>query len=51
MSKIECQNCAMESDSSNSHCPICGEKLDKPTKWMQWVAIILLLAFLYAMLR
>lgn len=50
MSLIECQNCAMETDSKNKNCPVCGEKLDKPNTWVQWVAIALALIFLLTLL-
>ncbi|MCC5942411.1 MAG: hypothetical protein JJU37_12800 [Balneolaceae bacterium] len=46
MSKTECPGCAMEVDSSEDECPICGYEFPKQSKALQaavWVFILLML--------
>ncbi|HLW20357.1 MAG TPA: hypothetical protein VKX33_08540 [Cyclobacteriaceae bacterium] len=49
-SKKECPSCAMEVDEKNSTCPICSYEFPRKNPLHQWVAILLVIAFLLTML-
>ena len=44
---MECPSCAMEIDSKSENCPICGYEFPKQSRWIQIVAVLLVLLFLY----
>ncbi|MEP4532779.1 MAG: hypothetical protein ABJ004_06820 [Cyclobacteriaceae bacterium] len=48
--KQECPSCAMEVDQSEKQCPICGYEFPKQSMWVQALAVLLILVFLYFML-
>jgi RNA polymerase subunit RPABC4/transcription elongation factor Spt4 len=41
MSKIECPSCAMNVDSGNKTCPVCGYEFTTKQTGLKWVAILL----------
>jgi predicted amidophosphoribosyltransferase len=50
----ECPSCASEIPASMDRCSICGyEFADKPPhrNWRLWVALLLLIVFLYPLIR
>ena len=44
---MECPSCAMEIDAKSGYCPICGYEFPKQSRWIQIVAVLLVLFFLY----
>lgn len=50
MKKKECPSCAMEIDAKSKTCPICGYEFPASNKWLSWVAILLIIAFLIMLL-
>ena len=46
MKTKECPSCAMDVDSDNRACPICGYEFSRPFGITRWVAIVLLLVIL-----
>lgn len=46
MKTKECPSCAMDIDSKEKKCPVCGHKFDKFPLWQKIIALLLLLAFL-----
>jgi RNA polymerase subunit RPABC4/transcription elongation factor Spt4 len=46
MKKKECPSCAMHVDESAPACPICGYEFPRQARWVQWVAVLLVLAML-----
>ncbi len=45
--KMECPSCAMMIPSSSNTCPICNYEFPKQSRWIQIVAVLLVLFFLY----
>ena len=43
MKKKECPSCAMEIDSSEERCPICGYEFPTQSPVIRWVAILLVI--------
>ncbi len=43
--KKECPSCAMEIDSNEKVCPICGYEFPEENKWMKYVVFILIVVF------
>lgn len=51
MKKKECPSCAMMVDTNSKECPVCGyEFTDTPTGY-KWIAVLLVLIFLFFILR
>gem|GEM_PF-708439 len=48
--KKECPSCAMEVDGKNTICPICSYEFPRKNPLYPWIAILLAVAFLLAML-
>jgi len=46
MKKKECPSCAMDIDSKEKICPICGYEFPRVNKLYQWVAILLIILFI-----
>ncbi|HLU89035.1 MAG TPA: hypothetical protein VKZ51_04330 [Cyclobacteriaceae bacterium] len=46
----ECPSCAMEVDMDNALCPICGYEFPRQKPIYQWIAILLVIVFLLAIL-
>lgn len=44
---MECPSCAMAIDAKSANCPICGYEFPKQSRWVQIVAVVLVLLFLY----
>ncbi|WP_421872515.1 zinc ribbon domain-containing protein [Marinoscillum sp.] len=47
MKKKECPSCAMEVDAKSKVCPICGYEFTDFSPGYKWVAILLILLFLF----
>jgi ribosomal protein S27E len=50
MKKIECPSCAVEIAENSVQCPICGYEFAQSrngSRWVKWVAILLLLIILF----
>ncbi len=47
MKTMECPSCAMEIDAKSDSCPICSYEFPKQSRWIQIVAVLLVLLFLY----
>jgi RNA polymerase subunit RPABC4/transcription elongation factor Spt4 len=50
MKTMECPSCAMEIDAKSEKCPICAYEFPRQSRWTQWVAVLLVLLFLYLMI-
>ncbi len=46
-SKMECPSCAMMIDANSATCPICTYEFPKQNRWIQIVAVLLVMLFLY----
>jgi RNA polymerase subunit RPABC4/transcription elongation factor Spt4 len=46
MAKRECPSCAMEVDSKNESCPICGYEFPDYSKGFKLLAVLLVILFL-----
>ena len=44
---MECPACAMKIDVKSTTCPICGYEFPHQSRWIQIVAVLLVLLFLY----
>jgi len=47
MKTKECPSCAMEVDAKSKECPICGYEFSDHSMGVKWVAILLILLFLF----
>ncbi|HCX22285.1 MAG TPA: hypothetical protein DHN29_10240 [Cytophagales bacterium] len=47
MKKKECPSCAMEVDAKSKECPICGYEFAEYSTGYKWVAILLILLFIF----
>jgi RNA polymerase subunit RPABC4/transcription elongation factor Spt4 len=47
MKKKECPSCAMEIDEKSKVCPICEYEFATQSSWLTWVAILLILLFIF----
>lgn len=47
MKKKECPSCAMDVDAGSKLCPICGYEFAEFNQGYKWVAILLILLFLF----
>ncbi|MFY0688153.1 MAG: hypothetical protein JXQ90_13360 [Cyclobacteriaceae bacterium] len=47
MKKKECPSCAMNIDASEKVCPICQYEFTQTSMGVKWVAILLVLLFLF----
>lgn len=45
-SKKECPSCAMVIDEKSKVCPVCGYEFPQQKPIYQWIAILLVIAFL-----
>jgi len=44
---MECPSCSMQIDAKSTTCPICSYEFPKQSRWIQIVAVLLVLLFLY----
>lgn len=44
--KKECPSCAMDIDVNHKVCPICGFEFPRQKPIYQWIAVLLVIAFL-----
>ncbi len=51
MAVKECPSCAVEIDKSAKECPICGYEFPKQRSIFKWVAIVLIVLFVYPLIR
>ena len=51
MALKECPSCAMDIDKSAEECPICGYEFPKQRSYFKWVAVLLVILFLYPLIR
>ncbi|SKC82318.1 zinc ribbon domain-containing protein [Ohtaekwangia koreensis] len=50
MKTKECPSCAMQVSSRSKICPICQYEFTRSSKALQWVALLLVLLFIYLIL-
>lgn len=50
MKTMECPACAMNIDAKSENCPVCGYEFPRQSRWIQVVAVVLVLLFLYLMI-
>ena len=48
--KKECPSCAMEIEEDCTKCPICNYEFPQQNKFIQWIAIILIIIFILLMI-
>lgn len=51
MALKECPSCAVDIDRTAEHCPICGYEFPKQKSFFKWVALLLILLFVYPLIR
>ncbi len=51
MKTKECPSCAMNISVQNNFCPICGYEFPKTNRTIKIVAVLLILLFLYMIVR
>jgi RNA polymerase subunit RPABC4/transcription elongation factor Spt4 len=48
--KRECPSCALMVDADAKVCPVCDHKFNPYSKWVQWLAMFLIILFLWMMI-
>ncbi|MDZ7721358.1 MAG: hypothetical protein U5R06_00675 [candidate division KSB1 bacterium] len=51
MAKKECPSCAVEIEKQEEICPICGYEFPQPKSTLKWIALGMLILFIWILLK